>query len=180
MRRSLLTTSRPLRDGEPAGTAPAGVGSNGGPQGSGTTSGSSLSPALVAAHQRSPHSRPPPPRRSRRRPGSDRNPHTDRTDHAKRRRSLRSGWTPAATGDTLSIGGRVAARSPRRLGCSNTRAFTFSDARVLRRRRGRARQRREAIRSSGLRQAAACGGDRRHKHTTTCDTARSTSSRRSM
>jgi hypothetical protein len=55
----------------------------------------------------------------------------------------RSGWTPAATGDTLSIGGRVGACSPRRLGCSTTRAFTFSDVRDLRRqRRGRHRRRR--------------------------------------
>ena len=54
-------------------------------------------------------------------------PRTARIGHP--RRSSRSGWTPGPTDDTLTIGDRVAARSPRGLGCFNTRAFTFSSAR---------------------------------------------------
>lgn len=54
-------------------------------------------------------------------------PHTARIGHPHR--SSRSGWTPGPTDDTLTIGVRVPARAPRGLGCSTTRAFTFSNAR---------------------------------------------------
>src|SRR6185437_5945176 len=47
----------------------------------------------------------------------------------------RSGWTRVPGHDTLPTGRRVVARPPRRLGCAITRAFTFSDARALRRHR---------------------------------------------
>ncbi len=44
-------------------------------------------------------------------------------------RSSRSGWTCEATGDTPTVGERSLVRSPRRLGCATTRAFTFPIAR---------------------------------------------------
>lgn len=53
-------------------------------------------------------------------------PSTARIARPPRRRSLREGWTRAATGDTLLIGRRVSACLPRGSGCSITRALTFS------------------------------------------------------
>jgi len=124
-RRFLLATERPLRDADRHENEPAERGWKRAPGGSSTTRGSDDGSLPAAVSQRSRRSTLRPPRTTGRTHGPVHTRHTDRTVRPTRRRSLRSGWTHAATGDTLSIGERVCACLPRRLGCSTTRAFTF-------------------------------------------------------
>ena len=105
-RSSLLATVRPLRGAASPGNEPDEVGSIAGPSASKTTRGSGRVRSRGGAGWRTRRTRVPSRTRSRTRPRPC-SLHTDQTARPRRHRSSRSGWTSAATSDTVTFGERV-------------------------------------------------------------------------
>jgi len=130
MRPSLPSRAGPLRDDGEPGIPPDDDAPTPGRQANAPTSGwrSDASPAgALVRTQRTARAPTHKPGRARPRPCSPRIAGTVRP--RKIAAPHGAAGRPVPTGYRLSIGERVAARSPRRLGCSTTRAFTFSSAR---------------------------------------------------
>jgi len=158
----LLSRSCPLhpaggaRETEPGAAAPTRA-----PAEIGSRSDSPPDAATAAAPPSMERTGPPPTRNRRRTPSLPRSPRTDRTARPPPP-LLTEGWTPDAFDGTVTHGGRVL-RCARHEGSGLiTRAFTFSDVRVLRHRRPSGRRRARPITPRVVRHFHADPGRRRH------------------
>jgi len=159
----LLSRSCPLhpaggaRETEPGAAAPTRA-----PAEIGSRSDSPPDAATAAAPPSMERTGPPPTRNRRRTPSLPRSPRTDRTARPPPP-LLTEGWTPDAFDGTVTHGGRVL-RCARHEGSGLiTRAFTFSDVRVLRHRRPSGRRRARPITPRVVRHFHADPGRRRQR-----------------